>query len=146
VNLFKPDIAVDPIAQELVRAWTAALRSDRFRQASGRLRTGHGWCVLGVACHAYDAGGWRCSGGTWSYLDCNEELPAEVADAFRLRTACGRYGPDPEARSLATDNDEGRTFAELADLIDRQMAAAITRLRRRRTNSRLLAGAGGAAR
>jgi hypothetical protein len=148
VNLFHPDIAIDPVAQRLVRAWTGGLRSGRFPQATGRLRTDDGWCVLGVACHTYDHRDWRREGDAWTYLGCREELPAEVADAFRLRTACGRYGP-LGSRSLVSDNDEGTSFAQLTDLIDRHLAAAITshrrRARRRGTTARPVAGAGGTA-
>lgn len=131
MNLFYVDIAIDTVAQGLVRRWTARLRSGRFRQVSGHLRTDDGWCVLGVACHTYDPRGWKRGMATWSYLSCGEDLPREVADAFRLRTTGGRYGPSTDPRSLALDNDEGRTFADLADLIDRQMAAAAASRRRR---------------
>ena len=147
MSLFHPDIAIDPAAQALVRDWTGNLRSGRFRQATGRLRTDLGWCALGVACHTYDRRHWRHDTEAWTYLDCREELPVEVADAFRLRTACGRYGLGG-SQSLVLDNDEGRTFAELADLIDRQLASAIARRRRRAprvgTNARLVAGGRGA--
>jgi hypothetical protein len=150
MNLFTADIAIDPIAQRLVRTWTGALRSGRFRQATGRLRTDDGWCVLGIACHTYDVGGWHRDGEAWSYLGCRQELPAEVVEAFRLRTARGRYGP-LGACCLLHDNDEsGRTFPEFADLIERQLVAAIARrrrwIRRRGTSSRPGAGARGAGR
>jgi hypothetical protein len=140
MNLFHPDIAIDPRAQALVHAWTDNLRAGGFRQGTGDLRTGDCWCVLGVACHTYDAGGWRRDGDAWSYLGCRQELPAEVVEAFRLRTARGRYGP-LGACCLLHDNDEsGRTFPEFAELIERQLAAAIARrrrwIRRRGTSSR----------
>jgi hypothetical protein len=131
MSLFRPDIAIDPFAQALVHRWTAALRGGEFRQASGRLRTGDAWCCLGVACHTYEPRDWRLVGDRWSYQGEPVELPREVADAYRLRSTVGRYGLHLDARSLALDNDEGRSFAELADLIDRELVAAIARRQRR---------------
>jgi hypothetical protein len=131
VSLFRTDIAYDPVAQQRVRAWAAALRSGVYRQARQFLRTAGGFCCLGVACHVYEPGRWRLFGGDWWYLGAIGELPHEVVEAYQLRTADGRYGPCPETDSLSAMNDHGASFGELADLIERELEATIERRARR---------------
>ncbi len=132
-NLFQPEIAHDVAAQQHVRGWAAALRSDEYPQASGTLRTTSGFCCLGVACDRFNDSIWRrgTEGADWSYLGASIDLPRPVMDAYRLRSPHGHYdvesdGPDePAARSLADDNDSGKTFAEIANAIERELEAAL---------------------
>ncbi len=131
MNLFCTDIAYDPAAQGRVRAWVAALRGGEHRQAQKSLRTVDGLCCLGVACHVFDPRRWRLFEGGWSYMGAIGELPYAVVEAYQLRSPDGRYGPCPEADSLAAANDQGTSFAELADLIETELEATIERRARR---------------
>ncbi len=136
MSLFRTDIAFDPAAQERVRAWVAALRGGEHRQAQKSLRTFDGLCCLGVACEVFDARRWRLFGGEWSYMGAIGELPYAVVEAYQMRSPDGRYGPCPEADSLAAANDHGTSFAELADLIESELAATIERRARREAAAR----------
>ncbi len=136
MSLFRTDIAYDPAAQERVRAWVAALRGGEHRQAQKSLRALDGLCCLGVACHVFDPRRWRLSKGEWSYMGAIGELPYAVVDAYQLRSPDGRYGPCPEADSLAAANDHGTSFAELAGLIESELAATIERRARRDATAR----------
>ncbi len=131
MSLFRTDIAYDPAAQGRVRAWVAALRGGEHRQAQRYLRTLDGLCCLGVACQVFDPRRWRLFGGEWSYMGAIGELPYALVEAYQLRSPDGRYGPCPEADSLAAANDHGTSFAELAGLIEGELEATIERRARR---------------
>jgi hypothetical protein len=124
VSLFRSEIIHDPDGQDRVRAWVAALRHGCYRQGREQLRVGRRFCCLGVACDQHDPRGWRQqSTGAWSYLCEWSELPRGIADDYHLRTTDGRYGLRTE--SLAADNDRGRSFAEIADFIERELEAVL---------------------
>jgi hypothetical protein len=125
VSLFRSEIAHDLAAQVRVLRWVRALRSGRYRQAREYLRAGRSFCCLGVGCDQLDPRRWRRQNSTWSYQREWSELPQVVADDYLLRTTDGRYGPG--TASLVADNDSGRTFAEIADVIERELAATIGR-------------------
>ena len=134
-NLFQPEIASDLDAQQRVRRWIAALRRDEYPQAASCLRTTSGFCCLGVACDLFNDSVWRRfsgNGAEWSYLGASIALPRPVVDAYRLVSPHGHYGVEshgsgaPSSRSLADDNDSGKTFAEIADIIEQELEAALT--------------------
>ena len=134
MSLFCADIAHDPGAQRLARRWVAALRSERYRQVREHLRTDLGYCCLGVACDVYRPGRWRRrTDGEWVFLNDNAVLPLGVVDAFQLRATDGRFGPRLETDSLLIANDRGESFAWIANLIERELEAAIARGSRRRS-------------
>ena len=128
-DLFQPEIATDLRAQRWVREWIEVLRSGKYPQGRERLRTTNGFCCLGVACDAFNDHIWRAAAGgsDWRYLGAGIDLPKPVMDAYRLRRPDGQYtGEGGYAASLAGDNDAGKTFAEIADLIERELEAALT--------------------
>jgi hypothetical protein len=89
------------------KKWVAALRSGEYKQCQQRLTDGEGYCCLGVACaispNAVD--GWK--------EDCT--LPWGVREWLGLATA---WGDNNCNGSLSQLNDMGKTFAEIADLIE----------------------------
>lgn len=111
--------------------WLTALRSGEFEQGTGRLRSDDDkFCCLGVLCelahragvvHAAhsDLGGWtygdEYSGGVlagavmeWAGLDyTNPSVPYKGALSW-----------EPTTISLASLNDLGRPFGEIADTIE----------------------------
>ena len=105
------------------KEWAKDLRSGEYQQITGQLREGdNGRCCLGVACDTYK----RLTGkGEWdedifvaekdSY--CSAELPDIVMTFF------GFSKSDPEldyGQQATTLNDQqGKTFAEIADLIEK---------------------------
>ena len=125
---------------ENARKWVAALRSGEYVQDVGRLRTQNGFCCLGVACDLYakkiGKGEWKPYTPTFDkpafYINVKSYgrgLPTDVADWLGFRISVNDqiqyYGDymsegegDEEDPSLASANDDGRTFDEIADIIE----------------------------
>jgi hypothetical protein len=117
--------------QEHRREWLDALRSGKYNQTTGFLavvqgngRQSVGHCCLGVACEVYglvpdafENDGARVVkmwGGTSSYL------PREVMDWLGV-TMSDPMAEGPYGRTSASSlNDGGKTFAEIADLFERE--------------------------
>jgi len=101
---------LNPVAQK----WVEALRSGEYKQASQALRENDGFCCLGVLCDLagkHGLGEWEQD--TW-FLGCGASVPVEVRQWSGLKTSYGTLGN----RTLAEMNDDGATFAEIADLIE----------------------------
>ena len=104
------------------RKWVAALRSGEFEQAQGRLKDGDAYCCLGVACELYI----RETGvGSWdersSFLNGDGRaysavLPDELQTWLGVRADVASYAEGVCA--LTIDNDNGKTFTEIADIIE----------------------------
>lgn len=105
--------------QQLRKDLVAALRSGEFKQGTGRLCRGGLWCCLGIACHVFDRmfpGVLKISAVEDSTLfdDNTSTLPCMVKDAFGFHGEAGPY----EQTTLAYQNDCGKSFLEIADLIE----------------------------
>ena len=95
------------------RIWAEALRSGKYSQIRGQLRTDLlGRCCLGVACDVLIVP-WTKEGGTWlpSNHDMDDYMPSPLAEQF---------GMDTESlKKFVRWNDNARkTFAEIADIIE----------------------------
>ena len=106
--------------EEIKQRWVTALRSGKYKQTSGFLRTVDGYCCLGVLCDLHNHNGMNWKGGpdedrmTWSYYTEEGTLPKEVMDWAQLTN----HNPEIKGDALAEINDSGRSFAEIADLIE----------------------------
>lgn len=118
---------------EIKSEWTAALRSGEYKQGKGCLRSeGDKFCCLGVLTDLYA----KAVGGQW--VEARESKPLDFIDAEGAGTTSyptravqdwaglphgnpfvirGLYGE----RSLATLNDDGVPFSDIADLIEEQL-------------------------
>ena len=111
--------ALNPNAQK----WVDALESGRFKQGKGVLhRTDGTWCCLGVACALAIEDGVPVA--TWAsddhvkYDGRGGSLPRTVQRWLGLTSDYGRYGGSNGSRwSLASSNDRGADFTEIAQLI-----------------------------
>lgn len=106
--------------------WTAALRSGEYRQGSGTLHNhaNNSFCCLGVLCAlAVKAGVTTRSEKPdvhgYSYGPGEEVtyLPHVVMEWAGLDS----FTPKADGKELAILNDSGKTFAEIADIIDRDL-------------------------
>lgn len=103
------------------KKWVQALRSKLYEQGQGQLKDGDGFCCLGVSCALY----MKEKGGKWeigkdgNYLFINEcyVLPKDVRDWLSLKSDSGSYYIQ-EVKTLTGLNDGGRTFDEIADIIE----------------------------
>lgn len=115
--------------KELGQRWVAALRSGKFRQGKRALREGDTYCCLGVLCELAVADGAiraeREANGAY-YYDGSSGLPSSATASWAgMRTNDGSHLEELriEGESLASRNDRGATFAEIADIIERNIDA-----------------------
>ena len=106
---------------EIRARWTAALRSGDYQRGSGYLHTWDDrFCCLGVLCDlAVKAGVVKRSQAAavtmHRYDDAGHYLPPAVQDWAGLRTENPAV---PGVGLLSNMNDDGCSFAQIADAID----------------------------
>lgn len=100
--------------------WVAALRSGEYKQVTGNLRKGDGFCCLGVACDVFLKNGGELSiiysGQIAEYDGRVGALPIRVRDWLGMRDRFGSI--DELGTDLASLNDQGKPFDSIADVID----------------------------
>ena len=112
--------------RELVKQWIAALRSGEYAQCKGTLnRAGEGFCCLGVLCDiAPEVGCEPSEAGmisaffTTENVNYHGSLPSEFRSwiGISLRMA---------SRLIDMNDTKGRSFAEIADYIEREILPGI---------------------
>lgn len=115
---------------EIKKQWVDALRSGTYLQGKGKLRSGNGeFCCLGVLCDLHaKATKTPWGGGVYAaeYLGHSGVLPDAVISWAGLQQlapnfhggSCGRIGTGKNPESLVSLNDEGRSFKEIADMVE----------------------------
>lgn len=101
---------------EIKKQWVAALRSGKYRQGRFALKQGREFCCLGMLCDLYG----KAHGVPWStskedgatMLGASLDLPGAV-----IEWAFGAKRP-PHNRLVAMNDDEKKSFAEIADYIE----------------------------
>lgn len=89
---------------EFRKKWAEALRSGEYFQTRECLHDDDGYCCLGVACKV---------------IDPNYEVPPLFTfGSAPMRTDLLKYLRGGSIDILATFNDSGRTFQEIADRIE----------------------------
>lgn len=117
---------------EVKARWVAALRSGEYKQTKGVLKKNGGHCCLGVLCDLYAREAGLPNWGVASLSDAAEGKAffAQQGDAglpgARVVIWSG-LNPDANVRIKSTrqplydHNDNGATFAEIADAIEKQL-------------------------
>lgn len=113
------------------KALVKVLRSDKYTQARGHLHnpeTG-GFCCLGVACDISKLGKWDGVEYVVGDSDRNTAiLPDAVRDWLGFRDHTGvYYGNWGRRQSLAFENDNGASFDQIADIIEREPPGLIAK-------------------
>jgi hypothetical protein len=95
--------------------WVAALRSGEYEQGMDQLKDNDKFCCLGVLCDVvgFDLDSHDGQGGTWAFatgIDWSGEPPI-LLDLLE----------QPVRNKLANMNDNGSTFTEIADHIEREV-------------------------
>lgn len=105
---------------ENAKKWVEALRSKSYEQGGGALRCEQLFCCLGVACDIYaketGAGEWEGNIFIANDHTASVVLPQSVRAWLGLTDDAGGYA-DGQC-SLACDNDEGKSFEEIATIIE----------------------------
>lgn len=105
---------------ENAKKWVAALRSGKYNQGCDYLNNNGEFCCLGVACDLYSKEhdiDIEVRGDVTYYDGENEFLPRIVQDWLGMHSCDGSYGL-PHTRTLAIDNDNGKTFDDIASIIE----------------------------
>lgn len=103
---------------ELKGKWVKALRSGKYKQGAGYLNSVRGFCCLGVLCDISGLGKWH------DIPTVDMECRQYVFDDARSRTtippvlAVTMGLPSLIIGPLVNMNDDGETFAKIADFIE----------------------------
>jgi hypothetical protein len=107
--------------KEVMKKWVAALRSGQFKQGFRQLELDGKFCCLGVLCQIappelprYRVGN-ALGTGTLLYQEA-------IMEWAGLRTIDGDYNAGTQqlfCNNLASANDHGQTFEEIADIIEK---------------------------
>lgn len=118
----------EPMNPEVKAAWLAALRSGEYAQTTQYLHRvsedGHSYCCLGVLCDIAVKQGLDLSVNTTGVFDSIVQyngtdgvLPIAVMDWAGIQNEAGRFS---DGGFLSAENDEGKTFEEIAAIIERE--------------------------
>lgn len=108
---------------EFAREWVQALRSGNYKQGKRFLHSvADEYCCLGVVCELAIKHGiigpsvLQDTGPSYGYgnLGCYAGAPGEVMDWIKLKDSIGQF----DHGCLAHLNDAGKTFNEIADIIE----------------------------
>jgi hypothetical protein len=119
--------------KDIADKWVAALRSGKYRQATGALHDNGGYCCLGVLCDISGAGMWvndlyQIGDGNTDEFTGLSYLPEALRIQTGMRSDNGSFRVRPDndplghgfLTSLANLNDDGKSFAEIANVIERE--------------------------
>jgi hypothetical protein len=122
--------------QEVMKIWVDALRSGEYTQGQGCLKSTSGnHCCLGVLCELYDKNNEEKlikteAEGRVFFNENSRLTPMKVVDWAGLHFSDGSINdtPDfvmilggPQVESLASLNDHGSSFQEIADFIEQNV-------------------------
>ena len=123
---------------EIKAKWVAALRSGEYQQGRANLRNrAEEFCCLGVLCDLAakeGLGSWDADRRDDAYVWPNQEanlgydvtlFPVGIKKWAGLGVVDGGLGPqvivNGSLQALAIHNDDGRSFAQIADAIEEQL-------------------------
>lgn len=95
-----------------IRGWVAALRSGKYQQGLGCLRSlGDKFCCLGVLCDLGREKAWVRGSGAFFYHGHDGTLPEIVRDTVGL-------GYSDTIALMRLNDREGKSFEEIADYLE----------------------------
>jgi hypothetical protein len=113
--------------QEIKEKWVAALRSGEYAQTKGLLRDANGFCCLGVLCDVY----YKETGESiWESEQDDDDIrftfdnqPKILPNSVMEWAGLPDNNPEINGRNnyAAVLNDDGTTFNEIADLIEKNL-------------------------
>lgn len=103
--------------KEWADKWISALRSGQYKQGREFLCANDQFCCLGVLCDLSEIDEFKTKEHRAAeYLDQDQHLPEEV---MRLTGMVSTHGSSYNTPDLTVLNDEGSTFLEIADIIEK---------------------------
>ena len=110
---------------QIKQKWVSALRSGEYQQTQRRLHDENGFCCLGVLCDLYIKENqleWEPSSycnNAYMFQDMATVLPLSVMEWVGVEEVNPYVNGGPF--TLAELNDNGTTFNEIANLIEKQL-------------------------
>ncbi len=109
---------------EIKQKWTTTLRSGDYKQGKKQLRPSKNrFCCLGVLCDIYAKDNnieWEIDeDSSFRFKGSLTMLPPKVRDWADISADGGYGGGSANVSSLASDNDKGKTFAQIARIIEK---------------------------
>jgi hypothetical protein len=107
----------------IAKKWAKALRGGQYRKARHCLRNKRGFCCLGVLTDLYikehkKEWDYNLENKQYSFMRSYNFLPKEVVKWAGMRNEFGEFYVNKEKRiSLYEENDKGKSFSEIADII-----------------------------
>lgn len=111
------------------KRWVKALRSGKYKQDTGQLKSNEGFCCLGVLCDVVSK--YPKSGGGGSWIDGDFKFGNDSNGGVvprTVRAVVGLTEGNPEVASggkklsLSMWNDErGFTFEQIANIVEREL-------------------------
>lgn len=103
--------------KKIKKEWLKALRSGEYKQGKYSLHKNGRFCCLGVLYDACLGDEWIYDVGAWGY-----EGDSEIETGGFDPAMCSRAGFSiDEAIALAVMNDNGKSFSEIADYIEKNL-------------------------
>lgn len=103
--------------------WLEALRSGKYKQGKNHLQDNdNNFCCLGVLCDIYDPSKWEKIFNVADAYTYNRESSSILPENIAYILGIGRFGYYVEEGtlfSLTELNDQGSTFSEIADVIEK---------------------------
>lgn len=119
--------------EEIAKLWIADLRSGKHEQGTGLLKRGDKYCCLGRLCDISGLGSFEndIDVPLDNFISTNGELnscvlPESVMEWAGIKSDNGLLYPIPNyphCRDLTGLNDSGKTFVEIADIIEKNWEA-----------------------
>ena len=107
--------------KDVADKWVKALRSDEYTQSTNYLQNGAGHCCLGVLCEIGRNSGVlinKSLGGQIKGETLNDQ--SAIKKWAGMRTGQGKFKFKHPNNNLTALNDEGYTFEEIADIIEKE--------------------------
>ena len=108
--------------KKIKQKWLEALRSGQYKQCKETLTNGEGFCCLGVLCniHALEHNKVWENEFAPRYFNCFAYLPKQVMKWSEVKSIDGEFIDGyHNCCSLAILNDEGKSFKEIVDIIEK---------------------------
>lgn len=111
--------------KEIADKWVQALKSNKYSQTKGTLKDSYGYCCLGVLCEISKISDWKLIDNhhisKYKYNDSSMIglLPEEVRKWADIKTTDGTFIQNNKQLILTTLNDDGVSFNEIADIIEK---------------------------
>jgi hypothetical protein len=113
--------------QKIAKKWIDALRSGQYRKSKHCLKNKRGYCCLGVLTDLYrkehkKEWDYNSNHKQYSFMFAYNFLPKEVIEWAGMRNEFGEFYVNKEKRiTLYEENDKGKSFSEIADIIEKYL-------------------------